>query len=399
MRKRSLLAAFLIITISLVSCKSTDEAVKRVEAGEENTKKNYVGWVDASTKDVFMDKGLMHFAAKPNLGAYNISVVNEDGKIIPVFSTVDEFTSTTMYLRTAKKVYRLISDNNQRTSVSKTSDTMTLTYAIANVAEVVVDLQCLQSSPENDFDIVKTVVTITNKGTKKESFALKQIIDTILGEASSRHFFDSENQQIKNEVMYRNPKKENWFVSRNTSGAMQMFFAGADATVPELVALANYSTLSKSGWEPDMLSFRTFDTVLSYNNSAVGVVWPETKLMPKESSKVIYYMAFATDGKNPNGEKYVLGKVPVTDDEVVVLPKEIEQTDSSSVETSNFIPKDIPNVEFTVEAQSKEKYSPEYIQKLLDRIAVLEKNSASVNREELLRLNAELDEILSSLRQ
>ena len=48
---------------------------------------------------------------------------------------------------------------------------------------------------------------------------------------------------------------------------------------------------------------------------------------------------------------------------------------------------------------SKEQLTPEYIQSLLDRIAELEEDTTSVNRQELLQLNAELDAILTYLRQ
>ena len=47
---------------------------------------------------------------------------------------------------------------------------------------------------------------------------------------------------------------------------------------------------------------------------------------------------------------------------------------------------------------TQEQLTPEYIQKLLDKILALEENDANLNREELLKLNAELDAILESLR-
>ena len=47
----------------------------------------------------------------------------------------------------------------------------------------------------------------------------------------------------------------------------------------------------------------------------------------------------------------------------------------------------------------KDKLSPEYIQSLIDRISALEEDSPSLNRQELLELNAELDAILNYLRQ
>ena len=60
---------------------------------------------------------------------------------------------------------------------------------------------------------------------------------------------------------------------------------------------------------------------------------------------------------------------------------------------------EFPSVDFYIKNMSKEQLTPEYIQSLLDRIAALEENSSSVNQQELLQLNAELDAILTYLRQ
>ena len=60
---------------------------------------------------------------------------------------------------------------------------------------------------------------------------------------------------------------------------------------------------------------------------------------------------------------------------------------------------DIPQVKFDVTTLSKEQLTTEYIQNLLDKIANLEQSGTALNRTELLQLNAELDAILSVLRQ
>ena len=81
--------------------------------------------------------------------------------------------------------------------------------------------------------------------------------------------------------------------------------------------------------------------------------------------------------------------------------EEKEQEKEAVIEIENLVSekKSIPNVEFNVNGIPKEKFTPEYIQKLLDRISELEKDTSVANREEILQLNAELDEILSVLRQ
>ena len=56
-------------------------------------------------------------------------------------------------------------------------------------------------------------------------------------------------------------------------------------------------------------------------------------------------------------------------------------------------------VDFYIKNMTKEHLTPEYIQSLLDRIAALEEDSTTLNKQELLQLNAELDAILTYLRQ
>lgn len=402
--KKYFVSILIVLSLSLALFgKSKKNTAENTEVAE---KKSYIGWVDASSKEISLKKGMFRFKVKPNLGSYNISVTNNKGKVIPTLSTVEEFTSTLFYLKTPKKIYKLQPENNIKTGVEKTENGLTITYSIANVADVSVDFECFQSSIERDFDTIKTTITITNKENKKDEFALKQIIDTVLGEASAQHFYTSDDTPVKNEVLYRDLKGQKWFTSKNNSAAMQFVFKGADATEPEMIALANYATLAKTGWEPDMLSFRTFDTVLSYNNSAVGVIWPAVKILPKESKRIVYYTFFATDGEVPNGEEYIFGKDAVEEEEPFVEPEPtpapvpVKATKKlPPVKEEVYTPKDIPNMEFNVKGLSKEQFTPEYIQNLLDRIAVLERNSSAVNREELLRLNTELDEILSALRQ
>ena len=63
------------------------------------------------------------------------------------------------------------------------------------------------------------------------------------------------------------------------------------------------------------------------------------------------------------------------------------------------VPQKNQTVDFYIRNMSKEHLTPEYIQSLLDRIAALEEDSPSLNRQELLQLNAELDAILTYLRQ
>ncbi len=453
-------------------------------AKEKSDKKTYIGWIDSTGRDIDAKFGLLRLKSKPRLGTFNIGVINRNGRTLPVLSGNNEFTSSYFCLRVNNKVYKLRAEANIKTFAQRTNNGIRVLYDIADVAEVLVIFDTLKSAPDNDVDMIKVSAKVTNKGDKKGDFALKTILDTVLGEITPNHFYTSNNKPVKDELLVRDLSASPYFYSQNNNAIMQIFFAGADCTVPELVALANYSSLEKNSWDLDTSFSHGFDTVLSYNNSGVGAVWPAVRLSPNASNTCVFYIAFATDGDDANGLAYIdpskapkvatkqepveekeqlqvtteilplfQNNEPVADSKIPVevpvaqsapvtsplaIPNPNPQPQAQAPQQTNepllqeFLPSQNtvqqsqnqnpvqnpkmavpsdpskvaanqtgrvpPNVKFEVSSFSQNQLTPEYIQALIDRIVALEDSGTSVNREELLQLNAELDAILSVLR-
>lgn len=374
--------------------KKADTKVKETEKSDSSQQnKNYVGWINKSGKDVTFKSGNMQIKLKPSFGTFNISVKNDEGKIIPVLATGDEYTTSSVSLKTSKKTYRLLSDNRITPTASKNGEGVVLKYIVNNVAEVKLIFDCFASVQDEQNDMMKVTLTVKNIGDKKDEFSLKTIFDTVLGESDRNHFYSSEYSPIKSEVCYRTMQNQKWFVSKNDKAAMQFIFYGADTTSPDIVALANYSTFQKNTWEPEMSTYRAFDNILSYNNSAVGVIWPTVKLMPNESAKNVFYISFATDGRKPNGDKYIFEPEEKTVKKVAEKQDVVEEVEDEEPE----LPR-AKTVKIGKKNLSKEQLTPEYIQNLIDRITALENDVDNVNEDELTQLNAELDAILDALR-
>ncbi len=410
--KKIIVKSILILSlVTLFSCKSTkvEDDVREAQSG-----KSYVGWVDSTGKDVVYNDGLVNLRIKQSLGTFNIGIVNDRNKIIPALSTTEEFTTSLLNLKTSKKTYTLRKDANIQFFATRKDNGIEVSYFLDGVFSVTVYFEIFSSEDSKgllgaDSDMIKVTYTVTNLGAKKDDFALKAIFDTVLGEADKYHFYTSENLPVKNEVIYRTMKNQKWFVSKNKNAAMEFIFDGADTTAPELVALSNYSTLQNNGWEPEMTANRSFDTVLSYNNSAVGVIWPSKKLTPSESYERIFYISVASDGNEPAGHKYIfkqeeedIKKVEVSSDKAgavsdVSSPEPVKE---EKVETPAPVP--VPQTPVQKEEvdvkPKKQQVDPEYIQKLIDRITELENDTSKVSSEELDSLNKELDKILSALR-
>ncbi len=401
-------------------------ATKEKGLAEVDTK-DFTGWIKASKKNVSEKYGKIQIKIKAGIGSYTLNALNETEKPVPVLSKANEYVTNAFYLKTSKKVYNLVTDSIVRSAARKTTDGAMIMYEIPSVAQLAVNFSCFSSVKDKETDMIKVTATIKNIGERNDEFSFKSMLDTVLGEAAPYHFYTYENVPIKNESLYRTLQNQKWFVSKNVNAEMQLFFTGADCTTPDLVALANYTTLDKNTWEPDMLSYRVFDTVLSYNNSAICVIWKPIKLAPGETGKIVFYMALSGTGAPATGEKYIYSKefeeAPVeTKLELKTPEREVEvitpYDDASSANPSNgpvsvkeisdsqnYIPAEpektevIPTVDFYIKNMTKDHLTQEYIQSLLDRIAALEEDSPTINSKEILQLNAELDAILTYLRQ
>lgn len=415
LKKNILLCLLLISFVQTGICKSkkvnkeeaaenakTEKPAKSTKAKKNDTSSSnktpsYVGWVDTSSKDVIFRKGIMQIKVKPSMGTFNLGVINEKNRVVPVLATGNEYTTSYFNLKTSKNMYQLFTNKNVNTAVTRKKNSLAIIYTVKNKAEVTINFDCFPSEEYEPDNMMKVTVIMKNIGDRKDEFAFKAILDTVLGESDKYHFYSSENLPIKSEVAYRTMQNQKWFVSKNDKAEMQFIFAGADTTAPECVALASYSTLQKNTWEPDMSSYRAFDNVLSYNNSAVGILFPSVKLKPNETNSMIFYICYAVDGKKVNGDEYIFSQKeetvePVIDTEIpVVQEKAPEVIEETKVEEVVEPEKEKKNI-------SKEQLTPEYIQNLIDRIDYLEKDTSKVDKNELDQLNAELNAILEFLR-
>ena len=415
----------LIFSLFVFSCASDDKlALVEVNGEEAKPKIEYTkDWVKKQNKNVDQSIGSIRLRARKNIGTFNISIVDDMGKTIPCLSTSNEYITTSFYLKSGRRIIKLNEDSCVDSATRKLDNGMQVLYSIDELADVYITFECICPNPDyKGFDSVKITAHVVNKGTKRADFQLKAIFDTVLGETDRHHFYDSNGQPVKNEVAYKKITENDWFVSKNTNASMQFIFAGSEATVPEMVALANYATLDTKYWEPDMLSYRAFDTVLSYNNSAIGAIWKSKKLDPDNGFDNIFYICTAYGKDEPQG-KYLLknkgnASKPDTeedDDDKVKqdsqkpgdkaaekpVEKPAEEKPQSGVKPGDNDDSQVakPSETVTDKPAEKTEYSKEYIQKLLDRIAALEDDGENVDNEELIRLNMELDQILKSYRK
>lgn len=405
--KKSILISFIaaLILVTPVSAKSKKKA--SVDAEITRTAPEmavFSDWKKVKNRKVDKTFGCIRIRVLSGRGTFNIGVVNESGKTISILSNMNEYTSSYFSLKSGKKIYKLVDGGDVKTKARALDDRVQIIYSVNKVADVLVEFIPVESELGSGYDVLRIQSIVTNTGSKASAMAIKNVMDTVLGEADLYHFYTAEELPVKNELSFRSMANAQYFNSKNAAAWCQFMLYGADVSQIDLVALTNYATADSSTWEPVTTSNKTFDTVASYNNSAVEIIWPEKNLLRGQIMPNVYYIAFAADGNRPNGPKFIDGKnAQMKNTEVVnnITGKAEKATAVIKTQKTKEIHDEVEEVNEVEETPSfipKELLTQDYIQSLLDRIEALEAGNPSLNRDELKMLNDELDFILSIMR-
>lgn len=380
--------------------------------------------------------GNVKILAKGSVGSFQLYSLGSNGSQTALLASYDEFTSSFLSLLTGKKEYKLTDNTGISIGARQTERGIQLFYSIPNVAWVLYSIESVnQDRNLITSDIIKISVSVLNKGKRTQNFAVKTVYDTVLGEQLGPHFSTNEEIAINNERQFRRFDKTKWIKSSNSRAGIEFLLNGADITTPEVVSLSNKDLLALQKWIPQTVSSRTFDSVLSYNNSAICINFPSCSLDSGEQFTNSFYIAVSNDGKALDGEKYIdyfegrLSKdsAPVSSEsdraylrasELYIAGKypesyeivqkewknEYNRTERLSslkkmleqkLGLSSDAPYSYSDVQQTV--QIPKNIDDSYVQELLQKIQALRDDGEDVNRDELIRLGAELDAVTRQL--
>ena len=394
--------------------KSSKKTKQKASSKTKKTSKNKGN--PFSQKKINHTVGNIKLYLNGKLGTYNISVLDDKAVAYNVLETYDECTSSFFSLLIGTKEYKLSDKTGISVAARSTENGGQLLYSVQKLANVIVDFSCIKSEAQKAEDIVQVTVSVQNITKRLEAYGIKAVLDTVLGERFSAHFYDKE-KLINYELQVKNFDDLKSISSRNSKAAMEVLFACADASLPEVFSLANKDVFTLSGWIPPCGDGKPFDSVFSYNNSAVGLNWSPVKVNPEESFSVKFYIALSTDGRPSPGEEFV--KLYEKKQEELKEAEMLEQESnaennnvyknivSSESESVKKVPKpsaqpekktqnsSLPE-EKSLKPVSKSQLDPVYIQKLIDKIEKLDPNS-TLERSEFLLLNDELDSIIEAL--
>ncbi|HOQ93306.1 MAG TPA: hypothetical protein PKW26_06775 [Treponemataceae bacterium] len=360
---------------------------------------------------------LLAFAAQQEKRFGNLKVVLHDvslthslyfidaqtEKMIPVFDTIDASSNNRFYLQTDLMMYSLTKSSGVIGSQQFTENGFQVLYEITDLATILFDYVFSASPGRNtdDFDLLSLSVQIVNKAKKTQNFALKAVFDTHLGEKTQTHFSTQLEPIIKTEMNFSRLVEEAWIKSSDGLRSIQFNFPES-VSFPSFARLANKDFVLAQTWDINGLTGRSFNSVYSYNNSAVALYWAAQKTDPEKTALFQLSLSFAQDSLNPYRVLSIKTETQNISDPTLEKPS----LDTTIIEEKSGLEE--PLDDLSVQAENPYAYTKSitsdqldkaYIEALLAKIEALENEDTSLDRTELLKLNAELDAILEFLRK
>lgn len=209
---------------------------------------------------------------------------------------------------------------------------------------------------------------IENTSGREMTFALKALLDTMLGETEGIHFFTDKRNRISSETRLQTGiDPDTVIVSRKGDMSVALILDSDIVTRPEAVIASNWERLNTLTWKPAFLEGRSFNTLYSIQDSALLALWPEMKIAPNAM-----YVVRTVIGPYLEGAVYGSSTLAVSSTAVLA------------------------DAAFSVSESLTEHERQLRIRDLLDRIAKVEKNPDRASDEELVQLNRELDALLEN---
>lgn len=311
------------------------------------------------------------------------------GRLVALNDTSDNSSSTFFAIKNGDKFMALRrSYNIDISSVQNEDGSVSLIWESDLAFNAEARFSLVATDETMPADTVRVDFSIMNLSENDTSFAAKAVIDTVLGEVSRIHYTTAKGTAIRSEKSFTSMIQDKWVSSSNGTVSVSCVLAGSAATAPEYVLVANRDLLVSDVWKPAFNEKRGLSSVLSPNNSALGIWYAGKKLELFESASFTFFLTTAADGQIPPN--------------AALIGLEAEMTsaglDESTLQSASQIVDEAvsSSYEVIVPEITGKKIDYAYIQQLLDYVKVLEE-SDNPDPDEISKLSAEIDAVILEL--
>ncbi|MDR3311780.1 MAG: hypothetical protein LBS64_01425 [Spirochaetaceae bacterium] len=371
-------------------------------------------------------------------GIFSLYVIDENGKQYPLFDKQEHSGSTAFYVLIGSKMYKLRREAGTTVQAYQTQGGGALIYSIRNQAEIIVEFSFIETLPGLPADTFRVDVKVKNMSGNQQPFALKGVFDTVWGERNKNYFSTAAVQSIKSEYQIGAPETHQWIRMEEYNHSLRFLFYGPGISTPQTVTMANKDILNAPSWESGISVGRSFTSIFSISNPAIEMRWEPVILAHNATNTVTFYISLSNGDQPPAVVAFYPPSASLDARDVSRPPVDPLQPDSSTLTVN-------PPPAFQIPASGPEglQNSPvpppgavvpvnpnigmppgvtgsiqpvvplpmplnpnmekdiDYALSLIDQITRLSQGPNGVhglNRDEITRLNVELDRVLKKLR-
>lgn len=325
--------------------------------------------------NVKLDEGKLRLVIEDYDGTFYIYRKNTRGNYVSLLDSKRYGLNSGFYILYGKSVQKLMRSGDLSIFSEETASGACLTFTSADKFVCTVNFTFFASDAK-EADSIRIDAAVRNTSEEEKLIGLKGFFDTWLGENSGRHFSTALRSSIASECYFTDMSREQWIQSSNDEVSVRFLFEGDTITPIQTLALANKDVLSVPVWSPAFVPNRKFDSLQSYNNSALSAAWTPRYLAPDEELSVCFYISTGAGRTLPSDYKTLRSG----SSDSVVLSDALTAAASYKV-----LPEPVDNLRDDIDA---------YIRFLIGRVRELEENPAAASREELAQLHAEIDALL-----
>lgn len=312
--------------------------------------------------------GNLKLTLYPDTGSFSLLQLSEIGKnrYEPLFEDRNFSTTSWFSVLANGRIFKLAKKLGKPLIAEQTTKGARFVFTLTDDFQVTQEFSFIVILPGITPNALQIRTVIENTSGKVGTFALKALVDTMLGESEGIHFFTDVQKRISAETkIVPQSDSDSIIISRNKNLSCMFLLKGYGITSPDTVYISNWDRLNTMTWTPEFVEGRSYNTVYSVYDSALLYLWPEHIVEANE--KVTYTM--------------------------VIGPYIANTVDSVSVKTAT-------NEDNTALLPNQNNASKQLlIQQLLDRIDQIEKKPSIASDDELVKLNKALDAMLQEIKE
>ncbi len=382
------LALFVANTAAFAKKKTVDYDDEVKESEEETRKQSRKKSASSAARkinrfgdDVAVEKGLVRMETVRASGAVLFYVVNGK-KVYPAVDINGYGQSNYISLYMDAREYRLGKVGHTPYHYDVDENSITETFTAKGVAELKATYTIAKMNEKDELEnSVLVKYSFKNMTGKKKAFVLKSVYNFCLGENRSAHYSTALKNDIGGEYVVFPSKDESWIISSDSMNAVEVIVFGEGVTPPKKAVMANKDVVELSTPATAFNPGNSFDSLMSYNNSSLGLYWDAVELDDGESADYFYKINFSVSDFQNSGKLS-----PAEKDGTSVAPEKASA------------PKKDDSTSGDVDYIDPSKLNEEYVQQLINHINSLEQSDPSLNRLKIQQLQTEVDEVLQVLR-